>query len=134
MQERLPTSPHVMIYKFPIPAISSITNRITGVGLFVGFSALTAATLASGPEGLLGAIDSFKIAAPGLVPVTKCVVGFPLAYHYTAGLRHMVWDYTAKGLETPDMESSSVAVLAISVGLTVALLFLSLPERTQEKH
>ena len=33
-------SPHVTIYKFPLPAISSISNRITGVamtGLFLGY-------------------------------------------------------------------------------------------------
>ena len=26
-------SPHVQIYKFPITAISSITNRVTGLGI-----------------------------------------------------------------------------------------------------
>lgn len=31
-------SPHVTIYKFPIAAISSITNRATGAGLAVGKS------------------------------------------------------------------------------------------------
>jgi hypothetical protein len=37
-QERLgrPVSPHVDIYKFPPAAISSITNRFTGIGLSVG--------------------------------------------------------------------------------------------------
>ncbi len=28
-----PTSPHVTIYKFPLPALTSITHRITGVAL-----------------------------------------------------------------------------------------------------
>lgn len=39
-QEKLgrPVSPHVGIYKFPPAALSSITNRITGVGLSVGRS------------------------------------------------------------------------------------------------
>ena len=31
-----PVSPHVQVYAFPITAISSITNRITGVALSVG--------------------------------------------------------------------------------------------------
>ncbi len=31
-----PISPHVNIYKFPVPAISSITNRVTGTALSVG--------------------------------------------------------------------------------------------------
>jgi hypothetical protein len=31
-----PVSPHVTIYKFPVTALSSITNRVTGVILSVG--------------------------------------------------------------------------------------------------
>ncbi len=31
-----PVSPHVTIYKFPITALTSITNRATGVGMFAG--------------------------------------------------------------------------------------------------
>ena len=31
-----PVSPHVTIYKFPLAAISSITNRVTGCVLSVG--------------------------------------------------------------------------------------------------
>lgn len=31
-----PVSPHVGHYKFPVAAISSITNRVTGVALSVG--------------------------------------------------------------------------------------------------
>ena len=36
LRAKLPTSPHVTIYKFPLPAISSITNRVTGVALTAG--------------------------------------------------------------------------------------------------
>lgn len=31
-----PISPHTTIYKFPLPAITSIINRFTGVGLSLG--------------------------------------------------------------------------------------------------
>lgn len=31
-----PVSPHVTIYKFPAAALSSITNRVTGVALSAG--------------------------------------------------------------------------------------------------
>ena len=33
-----PVSPHVTIYKFPLAAISSITNRVTGCVLSVGMT------------------------------------------------------------------------------------------------
>jgi succinate dehydrogenase (ubiquinone) cytochrome b560 subunit len=31
-----PVSPHVTVYKFPVAALSSIANRVTGVGLSAG--------------------------------------------------------------------------------------------------
>ena len=39
-QEKLgrPVSPHVTIYAFPPAALTSITNRVTGVGLSAGMS------------------------------------------------------------------------------------------------
>jgi hypothetical protein len=40
MKKGRPISPHVTIYKFPAPAISSITNRTTGVMLSAGNSVL----------------------------------------------------------------------------------------------
>lgn len=36
MKKGRPVSPHVTIYKFPLAAITSITNRITGCVLSVG--------------------------------------------------------------------------------------------------
>ena len=35
-----PVSPHVTIYKFPVTALSSITNRATGVGIQILFGSL----------------------------------------------------------------------------------------------
>ena len=35
-----PLSPHVTIYKFPVAAVSSITNRFTGVALWIGMKVL----------------------------------------------------------------------------------------------
>ena len=43
-----PVSPHVTIYAFPMAAVSSITNRVTGVALSVGCGALGAVELVGG--------------------------------------------------------------------------------------
>merc|ERR1719223_1193039 len=42
-----PVSPHVTIYAFPITALTSITNRVTGVALSVGAVGLGTAELAT---------------------------------------------------------------------------------------
>ena len=74
-----PISPHVTIYKFPIPAISSIANRFCGAGLTMGMidfylilkhlGILTAGLLSlSGPDEVALALDNFKHHLPILVP------------------------------------------------------------------
>lgn len=43
-----PVSPHVTIYAFPVGAISSITNRVTGVALSMGAAGLGAIEIVAG--------------------------------------------------------------------------------------
>lgn len=43
-----PVSPHVTIYAFPVTAVSSITNRVTGCALSVGCAGLGAIELVMG--------------------------------------------------------------------------------------
>jgi succinate dehydrogenase (ubiquinone) cytochrome b560 subunit len=100
-----PVSPHVFEitgvqphYKFPLGAISSITNRATGCMLSVGTWAAAYIAL----TGDLGAaINAFKEAAPLLVFPAKAVVAFPLIYHYLGGLRHVYWDHAKYGNQVP---------------------------------
>lgn len=126
-----PVSPHVFEidgrqphYKFPVGAISSITNRATGVALSVGTGAAAYVAL----TGDLGAaIGAFKDAAPLLVFPVKAAVAFPLVYHYLAGLRHIYWDHARYGnqadknspLEVPAMAGSSKLLLGGSAAATV---------------
>jgi len=88
-----PISPHVTIYKFPIPAISSIANRFCGAGLTMGI--LTAGLLSlSGPDEVALALDNFKHHLPILVPFAKMAVGGPLVYHVLSGYRHLVQQFS----------------------------------------
>jgi len=81
----------VTIYDFPVPAISSIANRATGVALSVGAMGMGLVALGGGCD-IPVLIESFKTAAPMLVPVAKAVVAFPIVYHTAAGVRHLYWD------------------------------------------
>jgi succinate dehydrogenase cytochrome b556 subunit len=115
-----PTSPHVMISKWPVPAIASITNRITGCGLAVGtFSVASMAFF--GSCDVASCVASFAATSPILTPIAKFTVAFPLTYHYVAGIRHFVWDSTAKGFETAEMEQSSYVVFGVSAAMTLAM-------------
>jgi len=118
------TKPH---YKMPLGAVSSITNRVTGVMLSVGAGAAGYVALTQGDLGT--AIESFKEAAPLLVFPAKVCVSFPLTYHYLAGLRHMWWDHHDYGnsanrdnpLKYENVEQSSKVLLAGSSGLAFIL-------------
>lgn len=72
----------------PITAVSSITNRITGVGLSVGFLAASSYALVGGDVPSL--IHSAQVSIPAFTPLSKLLVAFPISYHTLAAIRHMV--------------------------------------------
>ena len=85
--------------------------------------------------GDLGAsIVAFKAAYPLLVFPAKAAVGFPLIYHYMAGLRHMWWDHAKYGnqadkdspLEVPAVERSSKLLLGGSAAATALAALYSI--------
>lgn len=116
-------------YKMPLGAVSSVTNRATGVMLSVGAGAAGWAALSVGDLGT--AIASFKEAYPLLVVPAKFAVAFPLLYHYLGGLRHLYWDHYAYGnqsernspLEYSRLEQSS-KILLMSGGIGSLMLAL----------
>lgn len=99
--EKRPVSPHVFEignkgfhYRMPLNAISSITNRATGVALSVGFTAAGCIAIAG---DLPGTIDAFRASYPALIFPTKVLIAGPLVYHYLGGLRHILWDKSRLG-------------------------------------
>jgi len=139
-RERLkkrPVSPHVFEidgkgfhYKMPINAVSSITNRATGVALT---GAISGAGLIALTGDLPGTIDYIKAASPAFTVLLKAGVSFPLIYHYLAGLRHVVWEHAKIGkqadktslLENETVDKSSKAIFVASVAGTLALAVTS---------
>eukprot|EP01025_Chloroclados_australasicus_P032987 TRINITY_DN3350_c1_g1_i4.p1 TRINITY_DN3350_c1_g1~~TRINITY_DN3350_c1_g1_i4.p1 ORF type:complete len:184 (-),score=7.18 TRINITY_DN3350_c1_g1_i4:49-600(-) len=77
-------------YKLPMGAISSITNRVTGVGMSVGMFGAGYIALTG---DLPGTIAYLKACGPLVMFPLKAMVAFPLVYHYLAGIRHFLWDY-----------------------------------------
>jgi succinate dehydrogenase (ubiquinone) cytochrome b560 subunit len=119
-----PVSPHVTIYAFPIGALSSITNRVTGCVLSFGAAGLGAIEIVGGPGCSLALMESigsagFLVAAPA-----KFTVAFPIVYHYFAAIRHFAWDYAPDYLENVDVEKSSYALVGASTVVSVGAMFL----------
>merc|ERR1711998_355247 len=117
-QEKLgrPVSPHVFIYAWPPVAISSITNRFTGVGLSIGMFGMGAVAMTGGDCAALAS----SLGASSIGPLVKASVAFPLAYHYIAGVRHVMWDNKTETLQNDQCEKTSYMVLG--AGGAVALV------------
>lgn len=91
MNKKRPVNLDLTQFSFPLPAITSIIHRVTGVALFVGVAFLLYALQLSlesqeGFNHLKECLDSFvaKFVAWGIVSF--------LIYHLVAGTKHLLMD------------------------------------------
>ena len=118
MARARPLSPHLQVYRLPLPALLSISHRATGVVLAAGSLVLAywLAALASGPEAFADA-QALLGSIPGRLLLL--VLTFSLFYHLANGIRHLFWD-VGLGFELRTAHASGVAVIAAAVVLTAA--------------
>jgi succinate dehydrogenase (ubiquinone) cytochrome b560 subunit len=115
-----PVSPNVEIYAFPIAAVSSITNRVTGVVLTVGATGIAAMSIV----GVDVASLMMTLGNSAIGPVFKFSVAFPLLYHYLGGVRHVYWDKKPETINNESVEKLSQALFgAAAVGAVGAALY-----------
>jgi len=106
--------------RLPLPGIVSILHRISGALLFlVGIPLLLWGLAAS-----LESEESFaELRAAFAHPICKLVlIGFLWAYlhHFFAGIRFLLLDLL-QGIELPSARRSSMAVLVLSLALTLVI-------------
>ena len=117
-----PVSPHVTIYSFPITALSSITNRVTGVALSGVFGVLGLAELASSGSALE---IMHTIGGAGMIAYpAKFCMAFPIVYHYAGGIRHLIWDNTPDKLNNAEVERASYILFGASAAISAGACFL----------
>lgn len=103
-------SPHVNIYKFPITAVSSITNRLTGLyltGFFLGSGLYSLRTSDSIYQKYTDLDKNLK------TPLNYSLL-FPINYHTLGGLRHFIWDKYPTLLENQSVRKSSLLLFGSS--------------------
>ena len=86
-----PLSPFVTIYRWPVTMATSITHRVTGIGLAFGTILLAwwLVAIASGPE----AYQTFaSVAGSWFGQLVLLGFTWALAYHLLNGIRHLAWD------------------------------------------
>lgn len=114
-----PLSPHLQIYRWPLPMMMSILHRITGAGLYFGILLMVWWLIAarSGPNDY-GKVAAFFNSIFGRL----ILIGYTwaLIHHMLGGVRHLIWD-TGHGFAPNEREWLSLATLVGSVVLTLLL-------------
>lgn len=117
MENKRPVNLDLTQFSFPLPALTSIAHRITGVALFVGLVFLMYGLDLSlqSEEGFSQAkalLDSFlaKLIIWGVVSA--------LLYHLVAGIKHLIMD-TGVGETLEGGLLAAKATIAISVVLII---------------
>lgn len=60
-------------------------------------------------------IEAVKSLGPGVVIPLKFALAFPIVYHTLGGFRHLVWDYTLRGIDNASADTSSKVLMAVSL-------------------
>lgn len=118
-----PVSPHVLIYAFPIAAISSITNRVTGAALSVGCAGLGFLELVGGTGTSYWVMETIGSQGFLIASGAKFGVSFTIIYHFLGALRHFAWDYYPDLLTNEEVEKASLALMGGSTVLSGMTMF-----------
>mgnify|MGYP001167398345 FL=1 len=117
-----PLSPHLQIYRWHIPMLTSILTRITGhalvAGVLLGVWWLLAAATS---DAYFAMADAVATSWFGDLVFTGSL--WAVWYHYLAGLRHLYYD-AGHGLDIPTAEKLGLICLIGSVVLTVITILL----------
>ena len=117
MTKPRPLSPHLQVYRLPLPALMSISHRASGVVMSTGtvLVALWLVMLAAGE-------NTFNIAQQFVShPIGKSVLfGYSVAlfYHACNGIRHLFWDAVI-GLDIPSIYRTGYLTIFLAILFTL---------------
>ena len=116
MTKPRPLSPHLQIYRLPLPALMSISHRLSGVVLSTGTISVAVWLM------MLAAGETSFALAQSVVghPLSQLVLfGYSVAlfYHACNGVRHLFWDAVI-GVNIPAIYASGRVAIALAVVLT----------------
>jgi len=114
-----PISPAVTIYNLPLPACSSIGNRIAAVGLTVAL----ALVYFRGPRDKRDCISQWTDRHPILGGLFRGAVTGGIFYHFLDALRHLGQFSQGKGMTILTANRSSKAMFGISGAAAIYAMF-----------
>lgn len=118
-----PLSPHLQVYRQPLTAVLSISHRLSGLALCLG-AVLVALSLIAAGYGRDAYECAHDLWDSLLGRVFVGVLLLCLYFHLCNGVRHLWWDL-GRGLAPAQAQRSSWLILAATIALTAATLWLS---------
>lgn len=120
IHNKRPTSPHISIYKKQISSVLSIFHRMTGIGLFIGFSIITwwlvFWVFSKFDPQIFGLVNNL------IVRLSLYLLSASLFYHLCTGIRHLFWDM-GYGYDIPIMNKTGWGAV-ICAGLLTLLFWI----------
>ena len=113
-------SPHLSIYKFPLTAISSITNRVSG--MYITLISFGSCSFCFSNENNKNKFYKFYNNLNNYQRTSlNCITLYPFGYHFSGGLRHLLWDSFPHLLTNSRVTSSSKFLFVASIIPTLLL-------------
>jgi len=115
--DKRPMSPHLQIYKLPLTALVSISNRVAGVGNSIAMVLLVLViAAASGGNTDSSVILSLLNSWFG----TLVLFGFTLSlyFHMCNGIRHLFWD-VGHGFDIETADKTAKVSIGVAIALTI---------------
>lgn len=114
-------SPHITIYRFPLPAVLSISHRITGMALtgYMAAFGMGALVLPHDFSYYMDVVESWQLSAPTII-AAKFTLAYPFTFHLVNGVRHLFWD-TGKFLKMKEVYSTGYAMLGTAAVMAAVL-------------
>jgi succinate dehydrogenase / fumarate reductase cytochrome b subunit len=122
-QRPRPLSPFLTIYRWPVTMATSITHRVTGVGLALG-SIMLAWWLVAIASGLRAYHIFVAFSGSWIGQIALFGFAWSLAYHLLNGVRHLAWD-TGYGFDIKTADATGWLVIVLSVLLTIGVFALA---------
>jgi len=118
VKDNRPVNLNLIAFKWPLPALTSITHRITGVVLFLG-TAVLLYLLQLSLESEAGFQQASEYLAMPLVKLVIWAIVAGLLYHLIAGIKHLIMDFgigeTLEGGKTGAILTIVLSAIAIVI-------------------
>ncbi|MBK51868.1 MAG: succinate dehydrogenase, cytochrome b556 subunit [Gammaproteobacteria bacterium] len=119
MKDTRPVNLDLTTVRFPLPAITSILHRISGVALFFGIGVMLY-LLQLSLESRAGFDRVIELMATGPIKLILWLILSGLLYHLIAGVKHLLMDWGMGESREGALRGAQVTLLLTAIAVVLA--------------